>query len=221
RADAGRVELSVDIAKGVVDRAINMTGIAEARSVRQQLGAIVLDGGEAGQVRVAGRLDASGTGAGEVGGAIAVTGHSVALAGATLDASGSAGGGTIAVGGNARGAGPLGNAARTLVDDRSTLRADALGSGNGGSVAVWSDEHTRFLGRISARGGAIGGNGGAAEVSSHGVLDFHGSADLRAPQGAPGTLLLDPNDTVIQAGGTTTHPLVGTSVLTVADLQNQ
>jgi filamentous hemagglutinin family protein len=220
-ANGGLVEITVDVAKGVVDRAINMTGIVEARTVSQQPGAIILDGGENGAVRVAGKLDASGIGASDIGGAISVTGRRVALDGATLDASGPAGGGTIAVGGSAQGLGPLRNAARTYISASSTLRADAGTSGNGGSVTVWSDKKTRFQGAISARGGSAGGDGGAVEVSSHGVLDYQGSADLRAPFGAVGTLLLDPNDTVIQAAGTTTHPLVGTSILTTGDLQNQ
>src|SRR5206468_1919016 len=104
------------------------------------------------------------------------TGHAVVLQGATLDASGSAGGGTIAVGGNARGSGPLRNAARTRIDQKSTLRADAGSAGRGGSVVVWSESETGFLGAISARGGSNGGDGGSAEVSSHGLLEFGGAA---------------------------------------------
>jgi len=49
-------------------------------------------------------------------------------------------------------------------------------------------------GTIFARGGLNGGDGGFVEVSSHGVLDFVGTVDNRAPQGAAGTLLLDPMD---------------------------
>ena len=55
-----------------------------------------------------------------------------------------------------------------------------------------------------ATGGAGGGNGGYAEVSAnpatHGVLNFVGGADLTAPKGAVGTLLLDPYDIVISTG---------------------
>ena len=46
-----------------------------------------------------------------------------------------------------------------------------------GKVVVWSNQATSFAGLIKATGGSVGGNGGFAEVSSHGVLDFHGSAD--------------------------------------------
>src|SRR3954451_7909875 len=61
-------------------------------------------------------------------------------------------------------------------------------------------------GSISARGGAAGGDGGFAEVSSQGALDFTGVADLRAAGGRAGTLLLDPQDIVIfHAGGKETE----------------
>ena len=53
--------------------------------------------------------------------------------------------------------------------------------------------------RISARGGAASGDGGQAEVSGHGALTYAGTADLTAPFGVTGTLLLDPVD--VQVGG--------------------
>jgi hypothetical protein len=79
-----------------------------------------------GTVQVAGALDASDRSAGGTGGAISVTGERVALLGAQLDASGDAGGGSIRVGGDLRGAGALPNARRTFVDEGTTLRADAI-----------------------------------------------------------------------------------------------
>ena len=84
------------------------------------------------------------------------------------------------------------------INSASTLNASAIASGDGGTVAVWSDATTSFAGQIAATGGAGGGNGGYVEVSAnpatHGVLDFTGGADLTAPNGATGTLLLDPYD---------------------------
>ena len=85
----------------------------------------------------------------------------------------------------------------------STLNASATGLGDGGTVAVWADGKTSFAGKIAATGGAGGGNGGYVEVSVNpathdGVLDFTGSADLTAPKGATGTLLLDPYDITIE-----------------------
>ena len=88
----------------------------------------------------------------------------------------------------------------TYVGPYARLNADALESGDGGSVVLWSNTATGFKGNISARGGAADGNGGMAEVSSRGYLAFDGSADLRALHGAWGTLLLDPNNITISDG---------------------
>src|SRR6185436_5174898 len=46
------------------------------------------------------------------------------------------------------------------------------------------------------------GDGGFTEVSGKRSLEFFGKADLRAPHGNTGTLLLDPDDIVIQGGAT-------------------
>ncbi len=114
-----------------------------------------------------------------------------------IDASGNLGGGSIRVGGGYQGGEGLQRAAVTYVGPDAILNADARRSGDGGSVVVWSDVATGFMGNIFARGGAAGGNGGSAEVSSHGYLEFNGNANLRADHGAWGTLLLDPNDVTI------------------------
>ncbi|HXK23122.1 MAG TPA: filamentous hemagglutinin N-terminal domain-containing protein [Myxococcota bacterium] len=173
--------------------AINHSGVTRARDID-------LSGGDGGLVRVAGTLDASNAAAGAKGGTIRATGDLVSLEGATLDASGAAGGGEIRVGGDVRGAGPMPDARRTFVDAQSTLRADALDEGNGGSAVVYGTEAAGFLGTISARGGAAGGNGGFAELSSGGRLVDEGSKDLSAPHGAAGTILFDPQDIVIVGG---------------------
>src|SRR5208283_2489892 len=101
------------------------------------------------------------------------------------------------------------DANRTTVGSGATIDADALGSGNGGKVVVWSNDKTEFEGSISARGGALGGDGGFAEVSGKQDLIFNGTVDLRAPRGAMGTLLLDPEDLTIQATGPTTTTQTG------------
>lgn len=126
------------------------------------------------------------------------------LAGAKVQANGVAGGGSIRVGGDYQGANAeVPNAKRAYVDTAARIEANAIESGNGGRVIVWSDELTRMHGQISARGGEVAGDGGFAEVSGKQVLEFTGRADLRASQGRTGTLLLDPNDIVIEATGPT------------------
>ncbi|MGL5065443.1 MAG: beta strand repeat-containing protein, partial [Microcoleus sp.] len=160
-----------------------------------------------------GAIDVSETGNSGVGGEVNIIGSQVAVVGANINASGTNGGGTIRIGGDYKGQGTIPNALRTFTSSDSTINADALLNGNGGRVTIWSDETTRFLGNISARGGSHFGNGGFVEVSGKQNLDFQGLVDLRSPFGNVGTLLLDPTDItigvnpvapIIDSGGTLT-----------------
>src|SRR5439155_22404629 len=101
---------------------------------------------------------------------------------------------------NFHGAGPEQNASQTIVAKNATINADAITSGNGGNVAVWSNNGTKFYGAISARGGAQSGDGGFVEVSGKDYLAYRGRTDVTAHQGKTGTLLLDPDDLVIRGG---------------------
>ncbi len=58
-ADGGRIEISAATARQAARYAVNLSGVAEARTVSGQSGAIVLGGGDGGRVEVSGRLDAS------------------------------------------------------------------------------------------------------------------------------------------------------------------
>ncbi|WP_144641135.1 filamentous hemagglutinin N-terminal domain-containing protein, partial [Bordetella genomosp. 13] len=206
RADGGTVLMTARAVKNVVDNVINTDGIVRAQSVGSKNGKIVLSGGDAGAVKVAGTVDASGTQAGQTGGKVVVTGEHVALAGtAVVDVSGAAGGGEIALG--SLGVKPddgsaafSGKSATVSVAKGAKLKADALDKGNGGSVTMWSNEATAFAGTLSARGGANGGDGGFAEVSSKKNIGLTGKADLRAPKGKTGLLLIDPTDLKIVDG---------------------
>jgi len=229
-ADGGTVWIGADTARQVVDQAINTTGIIEARAVHQQGGEIVLDGGASG-VAVAGTLDTSGAGSGQAGGTVKVLGTQVALnRGANVNVAGDAGGGTAFVGGNFHGAGPEQNARTTTIASGASIDADAVTAGNGGQVAVWSDQATTFQGAVSARGGTQGGNGGHVEVSGHQLLNFLGTVNLTAPKGDWGTLLLDPENVTLAAssnsptlpssGDTTLIPTSDNSVLSVSTLQS-
>ena len=62
-ADGGSILIAASAAKAVLDNVINTSGVVRATSFVQRGGEIVLHGGDEGVVRVAGTLDASGTGA--------------------------------------------------------------------------------------------------------------------------------------------------------------
>jgi filamentous hemagglutinin family protein len=185
---------------GIYGALVNQMGLVSANSaVAGENGKIIFK--SSGDTLLGAGSVTTATGAGS-GGSIEVTGSRVALTDdAIVDVSGQTGGGTVLIGGDERGSNPtMQNAARTYVGSTTQIKADALRSGDGGKVIVWSDQQTRMYGNVSARGAGHGGNGGFVEISSKGFLDFHGVADLRASSGASGTLLLDPSDITIQAG---------------------
>ena len=170
------------------------------------------------------------------GGLVRITGRNTGLTRATLvDASGSAGGGTILVGGGMHGADSrIADATATTVGSGVTLSANGTqGNANAGEVVVWSNDATRFAGTIHAAGRGTG-SGGQAEVSGAGTLDYRGFADLTGGSngGAFGALLLDPTDVTIQAAGSDSGATWsggaanfsssgGSSIITVATLQSQ
>ncbi|MCH1993936.1 filamentous hemagglutinin N-terminal domain-containing protein, partial [Achromobacter xylosoxidans] len=200
RADGGTVLMTARAVKGVIDNVVNTDGIVSAKAVGTQNGKIVLSGGDAGTVNVAGTVEATGANAGERGGKVVVTGEHVNVArSAAIDVSGAAGGGEIALG--SQGVAPddgsaafSGKSSTVKVAAGASLKADALVNGKGGNVTMWSNDATAFAGSLSARGGAQGGDGGFAEVSSNKNIGLTGSADLRAPKGKTGLLLIDPTD---------------------------
>ncbi|NVJ64782.1 MAG: filamentous hemagglutinin N-terminal domain-containing protein, partial [Flavobacteriaceae bacterium] len=224
-ANGGTVVMTAATARNAARNAINLSGVVEANSLSGHDGAITLGGGEGGAVRVSGKVRAtSSTGKG---GKITVTGKSIALEGANVDASGATGGGRVLIGGRKYGADGLQTAKTTTVDAASTIRADATQSGNGGQVVVWSDDLTTFNGLITARGagtGAEAGTGGDAEVSGKAVLSYTGFTDLSGPGGF-GTLLLDPYNITISSGSAANSSGVtatgNDSVINVDTLTNQ
>jgi filamentous hemagglutinin family protein len=186
-AEGGRVQLSVATVKQLVDNLINVSGVVRATSFTQSPGQISLLGDANTRVAVSGTLETSG----QVGGRIEVTGGDVALQpGAVLAATGGAG--SIAVGGDWQGQGALTHAQQVRVAAGSLIDTSAGTHGTGGTVALWSTDSTQFAGRIEARGGSFGGDGGQVEVSSKGRLGFMGDVNVSAIQGQQGSLLLDP-----------------------------
>ncbi len=96
RADGGLAELRAAARADFADTVLNLEGVVQARSIGRRAGRIVIDGGDSGSTRLAGLVDASGQAGGAPGGQISVAGAAVVLeAGARVDASGAAGGGTV------------------------------------------------------------------------------------------------------------------------------
>lgn len=176
------------------------------------------------------------------GGTVQVLGDRIALSDhARINVSGS-NGGNVFIGGSFQGNGSLPNAQQTTIGPNVLIQADGIGTGlepssfqHGGNVIVWADGITRFYGTITARGGTAG-DGGFVEVSGRENLVFNGWVDASAPNGRPGTLLLDPTNIEIVASGGDPGSLddllaipgsndpkgIGTSVTRInADLINQ
>ncbi len=157
-------------------------------------------------------IDVSAVGGG---GTVTVTGDEVILEGADINASGVNGAGDIYIGGGFQGNDPnIRNAQNTFIDANSVITADALQTGDGGTVIVWSDGHTDFFGNISNQGAPLG-RGGFTEVSGKQTLRYAGSVNTGG-----GMLLLDPTDFTINAGtGAQTNSSIGADTL-VTELGN-
>ena len=137
------------------------------------------------------------------GGKIEILGKNVGLIdNASIDASGESGGGEILIGGDYLGSNAdVKNAKGTYIGEDADIKADAITNGDGGKVIVWSDEATRMYGKIFARGGSEGGNGGFIETSGS-YLDLGSYVpDASSPFGFGGEWLIDPYNLTIQTAG--------------------
>ncbi|MGD2182244.1 CHAT domain-containing protein [Lusitaniella coriacea] len=153
---------------------------------------------ETGTTIISGNLDVSSF---QMGGEINVLGNRVGLMGATLNASGTNGGGSVRVGGDEQGQGTVFNAQQTFVSADSTINADGIQNGDGGRVILWANDSARIHGQISARGGSNGGNGGFVETSGLAFFEIATAPDVSAILGNGGEWLIDPFDIEIVAGG--------------------
>ena len=196
-ADSASLEGGRIVLKASKDLTLDPTSTLSANGTRG--GSITLQAGDT--TLVAGQIEA--TGRQGQGGTLQLLGDRVGLTQATADVSGSAGGGTLLVGGDTQGKNPeVQNASRTYVGSDVTLKADATEQGDGGKIIVWADEFTRFYGAASVTGGGRAGDGGFVEISGKQSLDFRGRVDATAAHGARGSILFDPNDIVIAGSGT-------------------
>ncbi len=169
----------------------------------------------------------SGAGYG-VGGTIRVSARGRVVVGdeAVLDASGPNGGGTIMVGGGWQGLNPnIITSNITYIAKTATLYANADLRGNGGLVVVWANDTAQIYGRIGAKGGALGGDGGSIETSGKRMLNIADGwiADASAGtyadghKGKAGLWLLDPNNVIVQATGSDTNVTGNPDFTTTAD----
>ena len=178
-------------------------GSAQGDGGRVDVRALGLDA--SGHLFSSGQIDATG----QHGGSIVLSGDTVDLYAANINASGLLAGGQVLIGGDYQGRNAdVPNAQRTALNAYTRVAADAVQSGNGGKVIVWSDQHTSFAGSISAQGGAAGGDGGLIEVSGKDTLAFNGTASAAAPLGQRGTLLLDPKNIVIESAPASAFTLI-------------
>ncbi|MDE2091868.1 MAG: filamentous hemagglutinin N-terminal domain-containing protein, partial [Gammaproteobacteria bacterium] len=219
QADGGTVVMSAAVAEQILMQAVNNSGLVQAGAIRNKDGHIYLTGvggdvtnsgtlradsaqGNGGSITLQssgdttvtadGTLSAQSLGGG-TGGVIQLLGNRVGIFNnASVNASGADGGGTILVGGDEHGASGVQTASSTVMDQQAQLVADALSSGNGGKIVLWSNDYTGFFGSISAKGGAHGGNGGFVETSSRNNLQAFGSVNATAVLGKAGEWLLDP-----------------------------
>ncbi len=204
-------------------------------------------GADSGKLSVTGTVKANAAGAAKSGGKIILTASAVSAShGADIQATGTANGGDVFIGGDRHGGriasqnlskAPISDAQTTTIARGVTISADGGrgGAGNGGNVVVWSNSDTSYYGHILVRGGTSKGNGGFVEVSGEG-LTYHGHVTTAGRHGKFGTLLIDPSDVTIfnlndtsgtVPGGTTGagsapiyDPTTGTSFILNTDIDN-
>ncbi len=196
-ADGGTVLLTATAAEGLVSTLVRAGGRISADNPAGTAGTIALRG-SGGELRVEGVVTATGARGGQV---AAVADRVTVAAGAHVDASGRSGGGRIDIGETRPGSAAPQTAQRVRIERGATVTADATVAGPGGTVRVMADTFTTHAGAITARGGPQGGDGGFVEVSSRGGMNWSGTVDVSAALGAAGTILLDPKDIQIVAGG--------------------
>ncbi len=153
--------------------------------------------------QVSGSVDASGA----QGGYIEILGDTVNIdEGANINASGDTAGGKILIGGDQQGLNPdIQNASSTTIAANARVNADANTIGNGGKVIVFAKNGVHVHGEVSARGGAVSGDGGFIETSGLLNLDITSVPDATAVNGMAGEWLIDPNNITIS---TSTQSLI-------------
>lgn len=201
QADGGVIQLTAKGKDMLMDTVIDNTGILQAKGLSAKNGAIYLDGGGEGVVSQMGTIDVNNQQG--RGGRAVVEGKRIYLnKNSNIEAQGSAGGGTVLVGGGWQGKdNQIRNATAVVMDKGSNIDVSASRNGPGGTAVLWSKDYTGFHGNIRARGGPQSGDGGRVETSSQRNLQAFGQVDASAVRGSAGYWLLDPAEVTIVSSG--------------------
>ncbi len=94
----------------------------------------------------------------------------------------------------------ISSAETVMIAAGASIEANAGQIGNGGSVTIWSDGHTQFDGRISAKGGTQFGDGGFVETSGQTIsIGDTARVTTLATEGGNGTWSIRADDFTIAA----------------------
>lgn len=188
----GHVVLAGDVASAAMTSVVNNDGVIEARSLVNHGGVIVLEAGEGGIASNRGGMDVSAAEAGARAGEVRIAGEFAGHFG-TISARGAeqAPGGRVTID----------STTHTLAGSGSTIDVSGGADSSAGSVLLDSRNRTTFNGGVTARGGALGGDGGFVEISSAGQVELNGLVDASAPNGRTGILLIDPKNVDINDAG--------------------
>ncbi|KPA14777.1 filamentous hemagglutinin family, partial [Candidatus Magnetomorum sp. HK-1] len=213
QANGGKVLISSTSARSLMKSVINIDGDITADTVDENTGQIDVQNHDGG-VNISGKIQAVGNAFGNIGGQIKINGKNVKIENKSLiNASGETGGGQILIGANFSEK-ELDNFSETVeIDQEVSIKANAVQSGSGGDIVIWSDVMTKFDGQISARGGAVNGDGGFVELSGKKGLAYNGRVNLSAPSGNRGLLLLDPKNIVVGTINTNDEQLDDQNIL--------
>ncbi len=196
--EAHSVQLLSRLEESLYQNVVNQDGIIRGTVINNEGGRIRIEGSSKKGVllvRNTGEVHADGAAEAPSGGSIKFSGDRVEQAGTiTADAAEGGTGGQVEI------------TSRDFTDLQagSLISASALGNtGSGGTVRIWSDQDTTLQkgARILANAGILGGDGGFIDLSAKHTVLWRGWMEARAPQGRPGTILLDPDDIVLQVGG--------------------
>ncbi len=212
-ADGGTILLTASAVDGVVQNLVTAGGTVRANTVGTRTGQVTIKA-NGGDVAVTGKILAQGISPGSKGGQVEINAPSRTVTlkqGARVDVSGKSGGGTAAIGttlarANSGSTAKAPTARDVIIESGARIAADATLNGPGGTVTILSQGGTtQHKGEAFAHGGPRGGDGGYIEVSGDTVA-LGGRADVTAPAGAIGTIVLDPIDLIISDSNSTTGP---------------